>query len=320
LRESADTSFSEPLEVLGPGAKLAAGGKARRTLLRAGDSPVPSERRRTFVTTKRARAFCRAYLLRLQRDRATAAAYGVAYAFLFSLFPFLIFAVTVLAYADLRSEDVLSALSRYVTSPLRDAVQDAVQNVLRRPNGGLLSFGAAVALVSASRAANQAVFAINEAYETSPDRPFWKARLLALAITLLMVLVLPLSFLAPASGWVLKRLSSALGLSPAFLEFWRVGRWLLSLLLNTGGLFVIYYLAPNLRLRAREALPGALVAALGAHVVSYGFWVYLSNFGNYSPIYGSLGGVMALMAWFYLIGLFLILGAELNAQLHSRRW
>jgi membrane protein len=270
------------------------------------------------VTAKGALRFGREYLARLQRDRATGVAAELAYSFLFAVFPFLIFAVTVLAYTDIKSEDVLALTARHVPGPLLETIEEAIRDVLDRPKRGLLSVGMLVALVAASRAANQAVYAINQAYETSPERPFLEARLLALGVTVLLVLVVGVSFLLPVLGWVLERFSSFLGLSSAFLAFWKVTRWVLSLAVNAGGLLVIYYLAPNLRLRFREAIPGALLASLGWQAVSFGFSLYLSRFANYSAIYGSLGGVIALMVWFYLIGLLLILGAELNAQLHAR--
>ncbi|MBI5445841.1 MAG: YihY/virulence factor BrkB family protein [Deltaproteobacteria bacterium] len=261
-------------------------------------------------------SFGRDYFERLHRHRATSVASELAYAFLFSLFPFLVFAVTALAYTPLSADDVMGFVVRYVPGPVAETIEDTVRGVLERRSGGVLSAGAVAALWAASRAANVALFAINQAHETSVERPFWKARLLALGITFLLVLSVLISFVFPVFGWVLRRFSSLFGLSSIFLVVWEVVRWFLSLLVLMLGFLIIYYLAPNASVRVREAIPGAALAAVGWQAVSYGFSFYLERFANYSAVYGSLGGVIALMVWFYLAGLILILGAELNAQLH----
>jgi membrane protein len=76
-----------------------------------------------------------------------------------------------------------------------------------------------------------------------------------------------------------------------------------------------YYLAPNRKQRFVETLPGALVAVLGIFLSSGALGYYFSHFANYNKTYGSLGAVIILMLWFYVVALLFVVGAELNAEL-----
>jgi membrane protein len=76
-----------------------------------------------------------------------------------------------------------------------------------------------------------------------------------------------------------------------------------------------YYFAPNRKQRLMDTLPGAVVAVLGIFLSSAGLSYYFSHFSNYNKTYGSLGAVIILMLWFYVVALLLVVGAELNAEL-----
>ena len=81
----------------------------------------------------------------------------------------------------------------------------------------------------------------------------------------------------------------------------------------------LYFFAPNKKLSFDEVWPGALFATIGWHAVSFLFSYYVSHFGNFSATYGSLGGIIILLFWFYLSGIILILGGEINALLKLKR-
>jgi membrane protein len=66
-------------------------------------------------------------------------------------------------------------------------------------------------------------------------------------------------------------------------------------------------------------MPGAAFASVGWVVVSYLFAFYVERFGNYASTYGSLGGIIVLMLWFYFTAWVILLGGELNAMIYSGR-
>src|SRR5699024_2804792 len=78
-------------------------------------------------------------------------------------------------------------------------------------------------------------------------------------------------------------------------------------------LMILYRFAPSIKLPFKYVFPGAVVAGVLWLIISFGFSFYVSNFGNYSAVYGSLGGIIILMMWFFLTGTILMVGALINA-------
>ncbi len=97
----------------------------------------------------------------------------------------------------------------------------------------------------------------------------------------------------------------------------QIFRWAVILTLLAGGFAVLYYYGTNVQQKFKYITPGALVGVLGLVGVSLLFRVYVSNFGDYSASYGSLGAVVVLMLWFYFAGVLILLGSEINALIED---
>ncbi|MGB3406615.1 MAG: YihY/virulence factor BrkB family protein [Jannaschia sp.] len=98
-------------------------------------------------------------------------------------------------------------------------------------------------------------------------------------------------------------------------------RWIVAIAVLLAGAGVVYRYGPNRRAaRLTWITPGAVLAVVLWGIASYGFSVYLSEFGNYNRVYGSIGTVIALLMWLFISGFLLLLGAALNAELerHTR--
>ncbi|MEN6437084.1 MAG: YihY/virulence factor BrkB family protein [Syntrophobacter sp.] len=254
----------------------------------------------------------------VDENHATDVAAQLAFYFMLSIFPFLIFAVTLLGYTNITVADVLGLLRRYLPGDSLSPIQNTLQEVLENRKGGLLSFGILGTIWTASAALSAVINALNRAYGTREDRSFLKSRALAIMLTLMMVLAILTSLLLPVLGEVIRRLISLfIEIPAAYYLIWDLMRWSLSTLVMVAAFICIYYLAPTVTLRIRDVIPGALFAVAGWQLASLGFSNYLNNFANYSATYGSLGAIIALMVWFYLTGLILILGGELNAALKA---
>ncbi len=109
-----------------------------------------------------------------------------------------------------------------------------------------------------------------------------------------------------------------LGFSQLFDILWGGLRFLVSPLVLITIFIGVYYLAPNLKIKCTSAFPGAIFATLGWILISLAFSFYVSNFANYSATYGSIGGIIVLMVWFYLTGIILLVGGEINALMNNR--
>jgi membrane protein len=94
---------------------------------------------------------------------------------------------------------------------------------------------------------------------------------------------------------------------------WTVASAMLLLQFST-----IYYYAPDLRSkRWHWVTPGAAIGILGWVIASLGLRVYLHYFNSFTLTYGSLGAVIVLLTWFYITGLMLLLGAEINSEIQA---
>ena len=155
------------------------------------------------------------------------------------------------------------------------------------------------------------------AYGVTESRRFVRLNILSLGFTLGgLVFVLVLGGLVAALplllGWIWPG-----GVAETVVI---VGRWPVMFAMLLAVLAILYRLAPN-RPDARWAwiTPGAILAALGLILTSYGLGWYISNFGNYDETYGSLAAVVLLMLWIWLSTAIVLIGAEVNAKLERGR-
>jgi membrane protein len=254
----------------------------------------------------------------LGRDDVWGYAAQLAYYFLFSLFPFVIFLTALLPYVPVPDlmDQIMALLAGFVPAEAYAIIRDNVAALLSRPRGGLLSFGIALALWSASSAVAAIGDCLNRAYGVPERRPFWKVRATALVLTIgIAVLVIAstvlLIFGPELGGWLADRL----GVGVAFRWLWSVLRWPVVVLLMMLAAELVYYFAPDVEQRWRWITPGSAIAVLAWILVSTAFGYYVDNFGQYDATYGSIGAVIVLLTWMYLSGFFLLVGGEINAEI-----
>ncbi len=264
--------------------------------------------------------FAKSMLERVKDVRATELAAQLAYYFLLSLFPFLIFVVTLLPMLGFTGEEFVELLRPYVPDEAMQLVDDNLNAIFGSKKGGLLSFGIIATIWSASNAINGIIRGLNHAYEVEESRSFLVIRLLAILLTLGMIIVIVVALVLPVFGKMIGQfLTTYLGLTEGFLIAWEVTRWILSYAIISFVITFIYYIAPNKRLEFKEVIIGGVFATIGWLISSLGFSYYVTNFGNYSATYGSLGGVIILMIWFYVSAFIIILGGIVNVVIHRYR-
>jgi membrane protein len=183
--------------------------------------------------------------------------------------------------------------------------------------GFALIAGLAVALWSASGYVGAFIRASNVIYETPEGRPFWKLRPLQIGVTLAMILLM--AFLALAlvmTGPVVEAVAEPIGLSSTAVSIWNIAKWPAMVAIFLLMVSVLYYASPNAKLRGfRWVTPGSLVAIVVWAVASAAFAFYVANFGSYDKTYGTLGGLVALLVWFWISNLAILFGHQLNAEI-----
>ncbi|MBU6081600.1 MULTISPECIES: YihY/virulence factor BrkB family protein [Allobacillus] len=249
-------------------------------------------------------------------DDVTGLAAQLSYFFLLSLFPLLIFLLSLVSFLPVTQEDIFNMLQEYLPPNTQDLIQNNVQQVIDGGGGGLLSFSIIGTIWSASVGVNALLRSFNRAYEIEETRSFIVARTLSIGLTLLVLFLIAVALMIPVFGRVLgENVFGMIGLSEQFVEVWFIIRWILTALILIVVLTILFFIGPNKKLKLVHTLPGATVATIGWMLTSWGFSYYVSNFGNYSATYGSLGGIIVLMVWLFLSGMMIIIGGEVNAIL-----
>jgi membrane protein len=243
----------------------------------------------------------------------------LAYFILLSLFPFLMFLVSLVVIVTSDPEATLRSLTGTLDDLLpEDAVgllTDYIDRTLRNTTFGLLFVGILTTLWSGGAAASALIKTANRAYELRETRPLWKLWSISVLMVLsfmLLIAALSLVVFSPNAGGYVQRLT---GLSDALLALWGTLRWALAFLILTLALAILYYLAPNADLPFRWITPGGFVATILMLVSGLALRFYVANVGHYDQIYGQLGAVIVLMFWLYVTNLMVLVGAETNAVL-----
>jgi membrane protein len=259
---------------------------------------------------------------RIFEDDIFGRAAQLAYYWLFSIFPLLIFLTALLAYLPMPRffESLFEYLQRILPPDAFSLVNTTFQQITSQPRGGLLSFGILVSIWASANGMESIITLLNLAYDVEKRRAWWRERLLALHLTLGLALfvftALGLLFFGETLG---ERVSQIYGYGATFETFWNLARWGIIIGFILLALELLYFIAPNIKQRWRETTPGALFALSGWLMVTFGFKFYVVRFGNYNATYGALGGLMVLMLWLYLTGVAILLGGEINSVISQLR-
>lgn len=242
---------------------------------------------------------------------------ALAFFFLLSMFPLMIFLASVLAYVPVPDlfHHAVRVMSMVVPGSAMGRVRTVLADILKT-NLGLLSFGILGSIWVASLGFDAIINSMNLVYEVQKRRPYWKRRLVAIGLTILtgamVILALLMGVLGPLVGSLLPKV---LGVNSLFVIVWPYIRWASILVSLVLALQIIYFLAPAKRLPFRSQTPGTLFAVAVWIVASFVLDWYFDRFANFRQTYGVLGAVIALLTWFYATANALLLGAELNAEI-----
>jgi membrane protein len=242
----------------------------------------------------------------------------LSYYFFLALFPAILFLLALASFFSLSSitDDVGRYLGPFVSPQVLELIQEQMRRLANNENGGLLTFGVIGAVWSSSAALVSIVGALNRAYDIDEGRPWWKVRLVAIGLTLgvaaFVLVALSLVLVGPALAG---KLGEITGLGGPFEWTWLVLQWPLVFALIAVGIGLIYYFAPDVDQDWVWITPGAVAATIFWLFVSLLLKIYVANFTDYEGSYGSVGGVIVVLLWFYVSGIAILAGAELNAEI-----
>ncbi len=257
-------------------------------------------------------------------DDAQGLASQLAYYFFLALFPALLCLLAVASFFPLQNfnDDLVRLLGPVAPGEVLSIVRQEMAKIAEGRNGGLLTVGLLGALWSSSSAVVAVIGAMNRAYDIDEGRPWWKVRLTAIGLTIALSVLIVVAFtLVVAGPQLADALARHFAFGSALVWTWKIVQWPIAFGLVVVGVGLVYYYAPDAEQIWVWITPGALAATVLWLVGSLAFRFYAVNFGNYEATYGALGGVILLLLWFYLSGLIIVIGAEMNAEIeHASPW
>jgi membrane protein len=258
-----------------------------------------------------------------QRNELMARADGVAFNLTLSVFPFLIFLFTLIPYIPIQHLDrqIMEFLGEILPAGIYKEAAPTISDIVSRPRGKLLSLGVILALYGGTAGMMALMTAFNKMYRTIENRGFIQTRLTAIGLTLILVLVMIVGIALIIVGqFILDWFVDQHWINDSWTYYLiMVLRYGMVLAVFLVGVSAIYYIAPAIHKRWQFISAGSIIASLLIILATQGFSYYISHFASYNRLYGSLGTFIAMMVWFLLVSIILLLGFEINASLDEAK-
>jgi membrane protein len=259
-------------------------------------------------------------------DRLFGHAAELGFYFLFALFPTLLCASSILGLAARSAyrfyDRILDYLSLLIPTAALGTVLETFNQTAAAASSRKLTFGLIAAIWSASVGISAIQDTLNAVYKIRDSRSYIRARIYAIGLTILLSMIVTALLASLLGGHLLAVLALRFIPYPVFAIVTAVSARMIAWIVATGLLAlafaVIYYWAPDHELRRWQWLtPGGTLGIVGWLAASVGLRIYIHFFNNFTVTYGSLGAVIILLTWFYITGLMLLLGAEINSQIEA---
>ncbi|CEN86806.1 membrane-associated ribonuclease BN-like (Rbn) [[Clostridium] sordellii] len=258
---------------------------------------------------------------RINLNDINSRAAAMSYYLLLSIFPFLIFMINLLGFIPIiHINKFLYSFDDLIPRTAFIMVQSIIDSAVSQKSISLTVMSFTFTLWSSSRAVRVFIKGINKSYNVLETRSFLKLIIISFYFTveLIVLIVSSMVFLLYGEkvGYVIFKF---LGLSKIFIPTWNLFRYSFVIAITIWIVSSLFRYGPNKKIPLIEAMPGAILSIFGWILVSVVFSFYTNNFSNYQVIYGSIGGIIALLTWFYLSSWIMLLGCEINALIYYRR-
>ncbi len=265
--------------------------------------------------------FLRKMIEKITGNDTSERAASVSYSLILAVFPTVIFLFTLIPYIPVENLDdrIMGFFQRVLPGDTFSSVDTTIRDIISRPRGGVLSFGFLLALFSATSGLVALMNAFNSLHESEDTRGFFKIRGVAIGLTFTLAIALVLAIIGLIVGGIVSEYLLRFGIlnNVIFVYLLTIARYLIVFAVFVGAVSIIYRFGPDVNMKWTFVTPGSITASVLIVLTTFAFSYYVSNFGSYNKVYGSIGTLIALMIWINLIALLLILGFEMNVSLYN---
>lgn len=266
------------------------------------------------------------FMRKMANDEILDRANGVAFSFTMAIFPAIIFLFTLTPYIqnffpDLNNDEIIGFLKDILPYNLYEAAETTIHDIIGKQRGGLLSFGFILTLILSTNGMASLMSAFNACYKTIETRGFLSVRMTATGLIFILSLSFIISIALLVVGQQLLRDSEIRSVisENISVDLVIILRFVFLYIIFQIAISSIYYFAPAIHEKWHFFSIGSMFSTLAIILASFGFSFYVNNFGNYNKVYGSIGVLLVLMLWLFIISLILLVGFEMNAAIDKAK-
>ena len=245
----------------------------------------------------------------------------ISFYLLLSIFPFLIFTISLVVYAPIiKLSKYILLLKKIIPDSVFNIITSLVSSAIENRSFSFLILSFILAMYTMSRAVQSLIRGMNKSYNIRETRPYFEVLFISLVFVVMLIVLIFTSMIFLIFGESLGAfLFKLIGLDQYFMYIWNLWRYIIGIITVTIILMNLYRFTPNKKLTFKQVVPGAIVSTLCWLLATFFYSYYANNFAKYDIIYGSLGGIIVLMTWVYISSWTILIGCEINARLYKRK-
>ena len=248
---------------------------------------------------------------------------SISFSFFIALFPSLIFLFTIIPYIPIESfhVELIALMEQVLPANTFQAIEKTIVDIATNKRGSLLSFGFLAALIFSTNGISSMIAAFNASANAFENRKWISMRLIAIMLVFILMVLLTIATGLIIFGKSIITLMVTEGyIHGSYSPFlFMTAQWIIILALILFSVAFVYYYAPSTRSRYKFFSPGSMMATFLIVVISLIFSYYLGHFARYNKLYGSIGTLIALLAWLNLTSYALLIGFELNVSIRNAK-
>lgn len=263
------------------------------------------------------KAFLKKFIEKIKKVQLAETGAMLAYNFLFSLFPFIIVLLNLISFIAAGYEQNVLELINVLPADAASIIKPFVSDLINSRSTGILSISLIIALWPSSNGMQKIMNEVNKAFDGSNYKRFFFQKFLAIGLALSFVIaIFVLIFTGPVTASLKNILESLLGEVVVLNLLYEAMIFIIPKVFIFLILFLIYkFSLIREEVPSRYPLIGAFFTSVLLSLATFAFTVYVDNFASYNSTYGSLGGIIILLTWLFLIGIIIIIGAYFAATI-----
>ena len=240
---------------------------------------------------------------------------------LLSMFPFLIFTISIIVYIPtFHLNKSILIIKNVITESAFYIILSIINSAIENKSVGFLILSFIFTLWTSSRGIRSLIRWMNKSYNVKETRSFIKVFIISFIFTIsIFVLIFSSIILLVFGESIGYFIFNLIGLDKIFIYLWNILRYVVGVSTLVIIMINLYKYTPNKNIKTKDVIPGSIIATLAWFLISFFYSYYTNNYSNYEVIYGSIGGIIVLITWLYLSSWSILIGLEVNVRLYFRK-